>query len=135
MLTEFSYKVKPCKYSGEILTPFVWLELKTIRDIYEPFEFLFDTGADFTSLPKHMATDLGLTLEESAQEIMYTANNEPMITYHSEVEVNLGKEEFKLPCVFTDKDDTPFLLGRVGFIEKFEMLLSAKNKNLTFDKE
>jgi len=66
---------------------------------------------------------------------MYTANNEPMITFQAKVKVRFAGEEFDLPCVFTDRDDTPFLLGRVGFIEKFEMFLSAKYKRLSFEKK
>lgn len=134
MLLEFPYKIKPSKIVGPIFTPYVMLEVKNRNGVFEWHEVLFDTGADFTSFPKYMSEIVGINLENCSQDVMYTANNEPMIAYHSKVEVRLGKEEFELSCVFTDKDDTPFLLGRVGFIDKFEMLLSAKKKRLSFEK-
>lgn len=135
MPLDFPYKIKPSKIIGSIFTPYVILEVKNKDGVFEWHEVLFDTGADFTSFPKYMAKIVGVNLETCPQDVMYTASNEPMITYHSKVEVRLGREEFRLPCVFTDKDDTPFLLGRVGFIEKYEMLLSARKKRLTFEKE
>ena len=81
-----------------------------------------------------MSRVAGVDLATCPQKVMYTANNEPMITYRGKVKVRFDNWEFELPCVFTDRDDTPFLLGRVGFIEKFEMLLSAKKKKLSFKK-
>lgn len=134
MPIDFPYLIKQTPDFGPILTPYVWLEVKTAKGVYRSQKFLFDTGADFTSCPRYMSKVVGVDLTSAPQEIMYTANNEPMITYRSKVKVKFAGEEFDLPCVFTDKDDTPFLLGRVGFIDEFEMLLSAKKKRLVFEK-
>ena len=76
----------------------------------------------------------GINLEKCPQEIMYTANSESMVTYHAKVIIRFGAETFQLPCIFTDRDDTPFLLGRIGFIDKFDMLLSARERKLIFIK-
>jgi len=132
---EFPYSSKRTPDFGLILTPYVWLEVKTAKGVYRSQRFLFDTGADFTSFPKSMSRVVGVELSICPQKVMYTANNEPMITFQAKVKVRFAGEEFDLPCVFTDRDDTPFLLGRVGFIEKFEMFLSAKYKRLSFEKK
>lgn len=50
--------------------------------------------------------------------------------FRSEFMVNFNGQDIKLPCVFTDKDDTPFLLGRAGVIDRFDILLSAKQKKI-----
>ena len=133
MRIEFPYKEKVSKSAGKISVVVVWLEIKTVRKIYEPFEFLFDTGADFTSLPKFMAVDVGLDLTKCPQELMYTAENKPMTTYHAKIKIRFGEKILDLPCVSTDYDDTPFLLGRVGFIERFDMHLLASERKLVFE--
>lgn len=130
MKIEFPYLIKKGEFK-EILGVYLWLRVKTVKKIYRRQKFLFDTGADFTSLPKFMSKVVGLDLAKCKQEIMYTANNEPMVTFRGRIMVNFNGEDIKLPCVFTDKDDTPFLLGKMGIIDRFEILLSAKKKKIT----
>ena len=48
-------------------------------------------------------------------------------------EILVGGKSLDLPCVFTDYDDTPFLLGKVGFIERFHMHLLASERKLVFE--
>lgn len=130
---EFPYSLKITNI-GKLLTPYCWLDITTHKKTIRKIKFLFDTGADFTSLPKFMAEVVGIDLNCAKQEIMYTANNESMITYLGKIKVRIDTQEMMIPCVFTDRDDTPFLLGRAGTIELFEILMSAKNKKLTFYK-
>ena len=132
MPTKFPYSVKQTERGKKTSVIYVWLEIKTKKGIYRFQRFLFDTGADYTSLPKFMSQVVGFNLEEAKQEIMYTANNEPMTTYRGSIEIILGNKKFKLPVVFTDKDDTPFLLGRMGIIDKFDILLSKKDQEIIF---
>ena len=130
---EFPYLIKQGELE-KILGIYVWLRVKTAKRIYRRQKFLFDTGADFTSLPKFMSKVVGVDLSKCKQEIMYTANNEPMVTFRGKIIINFNGENLELPCVFTEKDDTPFLLGRVGIIDRFEILLSAKQKKIVFNK-
>lgn len=131
---EFPYETKQSRYAGLILSPYVDLGIRTREGKFVSHRFIFDTGADFTSLPKHMAEVIGLDLRDSPQEVMYTAENEPMTTFHAEVKVRFGERVFVLPCVFTDRDDTPFLLGRVGFIDCFDIHLLGSERKLVFEK-
>lgn len=130
---EFPYLVKPTEL-GSLLTPYCWIEVKTRKGVWRKQRFLFDTGADYTSVPKFMSEVVGADLITAKQEVMYTANNEPMITYSGKMRIRLDGEDLNIPCVFTDRDDTPFLLGRAGLIDRFEMLLSARQKALIIEK-
>ena len=132
MPIKFPYFVKQTEKGKETLVIYVWLKIKTKKGIYRFQKFLFDTGADYTSLPKLMSQVVGFDLEKAKQEIMYTANNQPMITYRGLIETIFDNKKFKLPVVFTDRDDTPFLLGRKGIIERFDIFLSKKDKEITF---
>lgn len=124
---EFPYLSKQTEL-GSILIPYCWIEVLTQKGIWRKQKFLFDTGADFTSVPRFMSVVVGQDLKKAKQEIMYTANNEPMVTYLGKMKIKINNTQIDLPCAFTDRDDTPFLLGRTGLIERFEILLSAKKK-------
>ena len=127
---EFPYLVKSTEL-GTILTPYCWIEVKIYRkNIWRKHKFLFDTGADFTSVPKFMSEVVGFDIKNAKLEIMYTANNEPMVTFAGKMQIRIDNQELTIPCVFTDRDDTPFLLGRAGLIDNFEMTLSVKRKSL-----
>lgn len=132
-LIEFPYETKQSRHAGLILSPYVELEVRTKEGKFVSHRFIFDTGADFTSLPKYMAEIVGIDLKDCPQEVMYTAENEPMVTFHAKVKVRFRKKVFGILCVFTDRDDTPFLLGRVGFIGRFNMHLLAAEKKLVFE--
>lgn len=125
---EFPYLVKYTEV-GALLTPYIWIDIQTTYNrIWRKYIFLFDTGADYTSIPRYMSVVVEQDLKNAKQEIMYTANNEPMITYLGEMMIKINNTQINLPCIFTDRDDMPFLLGRRGLIEHFEILLSAKKK-------
>ncbi len=79
-----------------------------------------------------MSDTIGVNLACLKKEIMYTANNDSMMVYFGSMQIWFDTKEISLPCVFTDRNDTPFLLGRAGLIDRFEILLSAKNKSLSF---
>ncbi len=128
---EFPYLVKQTEL-GLIFTPYCWMEVLTKKGVWRKHKFLFDTGADYTSVPKFMSVVVGVDLTKARQEVMYTANNESMITYVSKIHLRLDHLELIIPCVFTERDDTPFLLGRSGLIDRFEMTLSAVKRKLIF---
>lgn len=131
---EYPYLIKYTS-KGIILTPYIWIDVKTRFGVWRKQKLLFDTGADYTSFPRFLSTVVGVDLKTCRQDIMYTANNEPMVIYHSQILVRMSKIEFELPCVFTDKDDTPFLLGRVGIIDKFDIFLLAKDRRIVFERK
>lgn len=129
---EFPYLVKHTE-AASVWTPYCWIEIRTRTGTYRKHKFLFDTGADFTSVPKFMSAIVGIDLADTPETIMYTANNEPMLTYRGSLSLRIDRRPLEIPCVFTDRDDTPFLLGRMGLIDRFEMLLSARKKSLTIN--
>lgn len=133
MKIEFPYLIKKGEFE-EILGIYLWVKIKTKIGIYRSQKFLFDTGADFTSLPRFLSGVVGIDLAKCRQEIMYTANNEAMVTFRGKIVINLNSKDLELPCVFTEKDDTPFLLGKTGIIDRFDILLSAKKKKIILER-
>ncbi len=47
---------------GEMFYPGVQVDVKLFNGLYQPFEFILDSGADCTVVPHYMATLVGFTL-------------------------------------------------------------------------
>lgn len=65
------------------------MEVLTQKGVWRKQKFLFDTGADYTSVPKFMSNVVGVDLTKAKQEVMYTANNESMISYIGKMRIRL----------------------------------------------
>lgn len=93
---------------------------------------LVDTGADYTILPRYLASDLQIDLEKECQ-IFATQGigGTERVYFLPKVTVKLGKWKRIIPVGFLDRDGIPPLMGRHLFIETFEVLFSS-NHTLTF---
>ena len=60
---------------GYLFTPYCWIEVKMKNGIWRKHKFLFDSGADYTSVPKYMSEIVGYDISKAKQEVMYTAAN------------------------------------------------------------
>ena len=116
---------------GDLLTPTFWLPVQAQAKVV-PFFFLFDTGADLTSLPVSAALSLGVDLEKCPKEEMEGYEGKPVIVYRSEIKIYMDNRRFKIPCVFTPIEHVPILLGRAGILDKFTITLDAKKKEVIF---
>lgn len=84
---------------------------------------VIDTGADFTILPRYLSEDLGLSLENDCvkdttfgvggQQILYLSK--------SKILVKIGNIERQIPLAFLDSNEVPALMGRLGFLETFDI--------------
>lgn len=56
-----------------------------------------------------------------------------VLVYKSQIKIRFNKETFIIPCVFNSNEEVPILLGRAGIIDRFNIVLDAKNKEITFE--
>ena len=85
---------------------------------------LVDTGADYTLLPQHYASHLGIHLDRDrhvfetmgigGSERVYLVRRWPM---------QLGPWEREIPLGFLTRNDIPPLLGRQACLETFRLTL------------
>lgn len=132
MKSKFPYGIKYSPGFGKILTISIWLDLKSPTGI-KPFFFLFDTGADITSFPVSAAKKLGVDLDECPEESMIGYEGTAVLVYRSDIKIRFNKKIFEVPCVFNPNEEVPIILGRAGIIDKFNIVLDAKNKEITFE--
>jgi hypothetical protein len=47
--------------------------------------------------------------------------------YKGILSLKIKEYEFKVRCLFTESDSTPFLIGRIDFFETFKILFDGDN--------
>lgn len=132
MKLSYPYAIESSFEFGSISTINLWLYVQSVQGVI-PFSFLFDTGADVTSLPMSAAKRLGIDLDRCPQLPMSGYEGMTISVYKSQIVIKFGDKAFKIPCVFNPNDDVPILLGRAGIIDRFNIFLDGKKKEITFE--
>ena len=132
MKLKFPYGVSSSPTFGNIPTIFLWLNIESSSSSI-PLSFLFDTGADVTSFPTSVAEKLGIDLDKCPKEPMSGYEGTTVLVYRSQIKIRFNKKTFEIPCVFNPNEEVPILLGRVGIIDKFNILLDGKGKEIIFE--
>lgn len=99
----------------------------------EPISFLFDTGADVTSLPASLAEKLEINLKKCPKDEMTGYEGTSVSVFRSEIKLHFDKKIFKIPCVFHPNEKVPIILGRAGILDRFTITLDAKKKVVIFE--
>ena len=116
---------------GTVADPIVTLPVQT-KFGYENFDFLLDTGADCTMLPKSLADELGIDLSRVKKERFYGIEGEGILVYIGRITLKIGKRPLRIRCVFSEKETTPFILGRMDIFSHFSIFFDNKNKFTQF---
>lgn len=132
MKLKFPYGIKYSPEYGSIPTIKLLLHVISPEGL-APFIFLFDTGADVSSLPVSAAEKLGIDLDKCPEESMTGYEGTTVLVYRSNIRVRFNKIILTIPCVFNPNEEVPILLGRAGILNKFNILLNGKKKELTFE--
>ena len=132
MKLKFPYEISASLEFGNIPTASFWLHVESgNRSI--PFFFLFDTGADVSSLPSSAAVKLGIDLSKRPKIPMSGFEGSIISVHKSKIKVRFGKKSITIPCVFHPNDDIPILLGRAGILDRFNILMDGKLKEIIFE--
>lgn len=116
---------------GTIPTITFWLDVVSPTGP-KSFLFLFDTGADITSMSASSAKKLGIDLNKCPREEMTGFEGTTVTVYRSKINILFGRKTFSVPCVFHPNEEVPLLLGRAGILNKFTITMNAKKKVATF---
>ena len=117
------------KHFGNAINPQVNLPVKTITG-YKEFEFLIDSGAVVSALPKTMAEDLGADLSSLPRITIEGFAGQKTFAYKGEFVVKIGSEETTIPVVFSENSQANNILGRIGFFDQFNIEFNAKSQQI-----
>jgi len=118
---------------GTVADPTISIEVLTEAG-YRFFDFLLDTGADCTMLPKAMASIAGMDLSKCKKATSYGIEGKGVSVYIGKINARIGKYTLKLKCLFSEEETTPFILGRMGLFSKFNIIFDNKNKKIKLSK-
>jgi len=133
MKLRYPYEIKSSSTFGNIPTITFWLNVESPTGSM-PFFFLFDTGADVTSFPISAAEKLGIDLDKCPEEPMSGYEGTTISVYRSQVKIIFNNKSFSVPCVFNPNEEVPILLGRAGILNRFNILLDGRKKEIVFEK-
>ncbi len=132
MKLTYPYESRPSESFGTILTVGLWIDVDSPRG-HLPFLFLFDTGADVTSLPNSASKKLGIDLDKCPQLTMGGYEGTTIPVYKSQIRIRFNRKLFTIPCVFHPNEEVPILLGRAGILDRFNIVLDGKRKQIIFE--
>ncbi len=80
-----------------------------------------DTGADYTILPRLFSDKLRISLEKDCIKdvTLGVGGSQTVYFLKSKIKARIGALERIVPIAFFDSNETPALLGRLGFLETF----------------
>lgn len=115
---------------GKLFYPFIRTSLKTIYG-WQEFDFLVDTGADVTTLPKTIIPILGLNEKSLKRTKTQGVGGIWIETFETKLPIRLGNDEFPIHISIanTKEESLPFLLGRKDIFEKrYSLEINSKMK-------
>lgn len=89
-----------------------------------------DTGADMTTLPGFMATELGISLKSLPKSRSQGIGKEPTRTWETRIWLKIGDTAFQAPCSFVASNKIPPLLGKAGVFDRFNLFFDNDRERL-----
>ncbi|HUV46496.1 MAG TPA: retropepsin-like aspartic protease [Candidatus Bathyarchaeia archaeon] len=125
VLVQTRYQPVLWKDFGEVFEPMIKIPLYYPSEGYVQKEFLLDSGALVSSLPREEAKKMGLSLAKLPRSTFGGFGNTTSFAYRSEVKLKLGEQEVVVPAVFTEAAGTKPILGRSGFFERYNIYFNS----------
>lgn len=114
---------------GFVFEPLVDLSVKTTTG-YQTNQFLLDSGAVVSSLPRDWAEKTGQDLAFLPRSSFRGFGDTTSFAYRGEMLVLMGEKEVTVPVVFTEGAGTKSLLGRKGFFENYSIYFNHKERQI-----
>ena len=121
---------------GRIFRPLIAISLFTAKSMWEPFDFLVDSGADVSMLPFGMVEVLGLQLDKKNETESRGIGGFKVKTWRVKIPIRIGEWELEIPAVVTSDNLTPLILGRLGTLDReFSWIFDHEKRKIVFRKK
>lgn len=106
-------------FETKSVVPKITIPVKT-KFGYRKEVFLLDTGADITMLPCGARELFGGPFEES-NRLVYGIEGIGISIFKSKIGMKICEKEIDVRCVFSQRDNIPFILGRLDILDRFNI--------------
>jgi len=134
MNVSFAYDDLGKSIYGHIYRPVVKVKLQSPDSKHQLNVWMIvDTGADYTILPRDYSQKLRISLEKDCTKDTTLGVGGGQIVYFckNKIHASIGQMARDIPLAFFDNNEVPALMGRLGFLETFNIAFS-KNHKTTF---
>lgn len=114
---------------GNVFEPLIKIPVVYPQQGVKNLQFLLDSGALVSSLPREEATNLGYeSLADLQRSTFRGYGGTSSFAYKGEMTILVKDEEVTIPVVFTEAVGTKKILGRSGFFQEFSVNFNSKRK-------
>jgi hypothetical protein len=111
------YSSSDYKVYGEVFDPVISMPVLT-KNGYKKVEFLVDTGAVVSTIPKTIADEIfDGDYDDLERTVLKGFGGGASFGYVGEMNLKFGNEILEVPVVFSELDSTKAILGRKGFLD------------------
>ena len=94
-------------------------------------QFILDTGADFAMLPHHMAELIGIDLAKvPSSRSLGIEGGRGIKTWLDWIHLKIGSYPVHLRCLFSENEETPYLLGWADFFSAFSITFDNRRRKI-----
>lgn len=97
-------------------------------------DFIVDTGADTTTLPKYLAKELGINLRNLSRAKSQGISKKPTKTWETKIKLKIGDEIIRTRCSFVSSNKIPPLLGKLDIFSRFNLYFDNNHSQLVITK-
>lgn len=131
MAVSFPFEDLGSSFFGTVYRPVAKVSLQSPKqNIWTTAWMVVDTGADFTILPRYLIQDLGISLENDCVKdtTFGVGGTQGIYLYKYKIKAKIGNLERNIPLAFIDSNEIPALMGRLGFLETFDVEFLKKHQ-------
>lgn len=124
MDVKFAYENVGKNFFGSVYRPIARVSFESLKTaIWTTTWMIIDSGADFTILPQYLSEDLEVSLEHDCtkDETVGVGGEQTIFLCKKRIKAKIGDHEREVPLAFFDSNEVPALLGRLGFLETFNI--------------
>lgn len=132
-IAQFEFEQRQTTLFKETARPVARVRLwSSTYENWQQVEMVIDTGADYTLLPRYVASLVGIDLDKQAQKVKTVGlGGEQEVYLIRDMKVKIGTATRVIPVGFLSHNGVPPLMGRQAFFETFRTEF-AFNRQVTF---
>ena len=123
--------LKKITHLGIVSDPKVTISVLT-KSGYRFFSFILDSGTDCTMLPRYEAEHIGIDLSLCPKSHSIGIEGQGINGYVAKITIKIGQDSFPIRCIFSEKDTTPYLLGKMDIFDKYNITFDNENEKIIF---